>query len=327
MATVLVTGGAGYVGSHACAALARAGHLPVTFDSFVTGWRQAVRFGPSVEGDLLDAAALDRAFAEHRPEAVMHFAALSNVGESVAEPERYWRNNVCGSLSLLSAMGRAGVGAIVFSSTCATYGEARGDALTETDAQAPINPDGRTKLAVERMLCDIGAATGLRSVIFRYFNAAGAEPGSGIGEHHVPETHLIPLVLDAVSGRRETITVFGTDYPTPDGTCIRDYIHVSDLADAHVRGLEHLLAGGESLSLNLGSGSGHSVRAVIEAAGRVTGLPVPVVEGARRPGDPPRLVSGSALAADRLGWQVRRSDLETMIADAWAWHQTGGFRA
>ncbi len=327
MATVLVTGGAGYVGAHACKALAAAGHTPVTFDNFETGWRAAVRYGPLVEGDIRDAAGLDRAFAEHRPAAVMHFAALSTVGESVRDPARYWRTNLCGSLTLFEAMARHGVGALVFSSTCATYGEPSGEVLAETDRQAPINPYGRSKLAVERLIGDMGAAHGLRAVLFRYFNAAGADPECEIGEHHLPETHLIPLVLDAVAGRRGAITVFGTDYPTPDGTCIRDYIHVTDLAEAHVAGLAHLLGGGESLALNLGSGSGHSVRAVIETAARVTGLPVPAEDGPRRPGDPPRLVSGSALARERLGWQPRRSDLATMIADAWAWHRTGGYPA
>ena len=325
MARVLVTGGAGYVGAHACKALAEAGHLPVTFDNLATGWRAAVRWGPLIEGDLLDPEALEAAFAAHAPEAVMHFAALSDVGQSVAEPLRYWRNNAVGSLALIEGALRHGVRAVVFSSTCATYGAARGAALTEDDAQAPVNPYGRTKLAVEHMLRDADAAQGLRSVVFRYFNAAGADPAREIGEDHRPETHLVPLTLQAIAGQRESIAIFGTDYDTPDGTCIRDYIHVSDLAEAHVLGLEHLLAGGGSLALNLGSGSGHSVRAVIAAAEHVTGLAAPAVEAPRRPGDPPRLVSGSARARERLGWHPRRSDLETMIADAWAWHQTGGY--
>jgi len=325
MACVLVTGGAGYVGSHACKALAEAGHRPVVFDSLVTGWRDAVQWGPLAEGDLLDPEALDRAFEAHAPDAVMHFAALSNVGESVAKPALYWRNNLAGSLALLEAMARHGVGRLVFSSTCATYGPARGEALVEDDSQAPINAYGRSKLAVEHLIQDMAAAEGLRFVLFRYFNAAGADPGRAIGEHHVPETHLIPLALDAISGRREQLTIFGTDYETPDGTCIRDFIHVDDLASAHVLGLEHLLSGGPSAALNLGSGTGHSVRAVIETAAEVTGQTVPVVEGPRRPGDPPRLVSGSGAAGALLGWQPARSDLATMIADAWAWHQSGGF--
>ncbi len=319
-----MTGGAGYVGSHACKALAAAGHAPVVFDNLSTGWRAAVRWGPLVEGDLADRAALDAAFAAHAPEAVMHFAALSNVGESVARPDLYWRNNVSGSINLADAARAHGVGALVFSSTCATYGEA-GETLSESDPQAPVNPYGASKLAVERMLGDFHAAFGLRSVIFRYFNAAGADPDHEIGEDHRPETHLVPLVLDAASGRRDAITVFGSDYPTPDGTCIRDYVHVADLAAAHVLGLDWLLGGGEPLALNLGSGTGHSVRAVIETARRVTGSAVPVVDGARRPGDPARLVSGSALAERVLGWRPARSDLATIVADAWAWHQTGGY--
>jgi UDP-glucose 4-epimerase len=339
MAVVLVTGGAGYVGSHACKALAAAGHAPVVFDNLSTGWRQAVRYGPLVEGDLLDADALDRAFAAHRPQAVMHFAALSEVGQSARQPDLYWRNNLGGSLNLAMAARAHGVRAFVFSSTCATYGEPQGACLTEDDAQAPISPYGRTKLAVEHMLGDFQAAFGLRSVIFRYFNAAGADPGREIGEDHRPETHLIPLVLDAASGRREAITVFGTDWPTPDGTCIRDFVHVADLAEAHVLGLGWLLArggdeggdggdgdgGGGPLALNLGSGTGHSVRAVIAAARAVTGADIPVIEGPRRPGDPARLVSGSGLARQVLGWRPRRSGLDSMVADAWAWHQTGGY--
>ena len=325
MATVLVTGGAGYVGSHACKALADAGHAPVTYDNFRTGWRAAVQFGPLAEGDLLDAQALDRVFEAYRPDAILHFAALSNVGESVQKPDQYWRNNVVGSLNLLEAASRHDAAQIVFSSTCSTYGTTAGTALTEDNAQDPINCYGRTKLAVEHMLADYGAAFGTRSVVFRYFNAAGADPDRRIGEDHRPETHLIPLVLDAASGRRDAITIYGTDYPTPDGTCIRDYIHVTDLAEAHVRGLEWLLEGGESLALNLGSGNGYSVRQVIEMAGHVTGLTIPAIEGDRRPGDPPRLVSGSARATELLGWCPQHSALDTMIADAWAWHQTGKY--
>ncbi|MEM8699636.1 MAG: UDP-glucose 4-epimerase GalE [Pseudomonadota bacterium] len=325
MARILVTGGAGYVGAHASKALAAAGHSPIVFDNLGTGWRDAVRFGPLIEGDLLDPEALDKAFIEARPEAVMHFAALSNVGESAGEPNLYWRNNVSGTLNLLGAMRTHGVGRIVFSSTCATYGEASGAVLMENDPQAPINCYGRTKLAVERMLGDFEAAFGIRHVIFRYFNAAGASPDREIGEHHAPETHLIPLALDAVSGRRGALTIFGTDYPTPDGTCIRDYIHVMDLAEAHLLGVDWLLGGGASLALNLGSGAGFSVREVIDTAASVTGAPCPHVEGARRQGDPPRLVSGSDRAAEVLGWRPRRSDLAEIIADAWAWHQTGKY--
>lgn len=327
MVRVLVTGGAGYVGSHACKALAAAGHEPVVFDNLSTGWRGAVRWGELVKGDLLDRDALQAAFRTHQPDAVMHFAALSTVGESVTRPDLYWRNNVTGSINLATAACDNGVRAIVFSSTCAIYGEAGGHTLSEGDPQAPVSPYGATKLAIERMLADFHSAFGLRSVIFRYFNAAGADPDCEIGEDHRPETHLVPLVLDAASGRREAITIFGSDYPTPDGTCIRDYVHVSDLAQAHVLGLEWLLGGGEPLALNLGSGNGHSVRAVIEAARLVTGSRIPVIEGNRRPGDPPRLVSGSALAESVLGWRPERSALEVIVADAWAWHQKGGYPA
>jgi UDP-glucose 4-epimerase len=321
MATVLVTGGAGYVGSHACKALAAAGHTPVVFDNFSTGWRDAVKFGPVFEGDLLEPDDLTRAFQQHAPEAVMHFAAFSNVGESVQKPDLYWRNNVTGSLNLFTAAHQAGVKAIVFSSTCATYGEARGDTLTEHDPQVPVNPYGRTKLAVEMLLRDFHEAFAMRSVIFRYFNAAGADPDRRIGEDHRPETHLIPLVLDAASGMRDNIAIFGTDYPTPDGSCIRDYIHVDDLASAHVLGLDWLLKGGQPLQLNLGTGRGFSVRQVIDTARQVTGTDIPVVETVRRAGDPPQLISGSGKAGQILGWKPERSDLASMIGDAWGWHQ------
>lgn len=325
MAVVLVTGGAGYVGSHACKALAEAGHTPVTFDNLSSGWRAAVQFGPLVEGDILDPEALAQAFVSFRPEAVLHFAALSDVGESSRDPERYWKNNVTGSLNLIEAALSNDVRSFVFSSTCATYGNLIGDGFEEDHPQSPVNVYGQTKLAVEHMLKSMDAAHGLRSVVLRYFNAAGADPSRQIGEDHRPETHLIPLVLDAASGRRDAITVFGHDYPTPDGTCIRDYIHVSDLASAHVLGLDWLIDGGESLQLNLGSRTGHSVRDVIDTARRVTGLDVPVIEGERRPGDPPRLVSGSNKASEILRWSPARSSLDEMISDAWGWHQTGKY--
>jgi UDP-glucose-4-epimerase GalE len=326
MARVLVTGGAGYIGSHACRRLAEAGHEPWCFDAFLTGWREAVQFGPLVEGNLLEPADLDRAFAAAQPEAVLHFAALSLVGESVAEPARYWRNNVAGSLNLLEAMRRAGVGSLVFSSTAATYGESDAALIPETAPQSPTNPYGATKLTVERMIADFGIAHGLRAMVFRYFNVAGAASGARIGECHRPETHLVPLVLDAVSGRRSAITVFGDDYPTPDGTCIRDYLHVEDLVDAHLLGLTRLLEGGSGLTANLGTGRGFSVREVIESARRVTGLAIPERRGERRPGDPARLVCDGRLAMAELGWTPRRSSMSDMIADAWAWHQRGGYR-
>lgn len=239
--------------------LAEAGYTPVTFDSFVTGWRDAALFGPVIEGDLLVPGDLARAFEACRPATVMHFAALSLAAESVADPGKYWRNNVCGTLNLLEAMGIAGVDNLVFSSTAATYGKPDVALIAESAPQSPTNPYGQTRLAVERMIGDFGRAHGLRAMIFRYFNVAGAAEGGRIGEFHRPETHLVPLILDAASGRREAITVYGADYPTPDGTCIRDHLHVEDLADAHVLGLSHLLDGGGSDTMNLGVGRGYSV--------------------------------------------------------------------
>ncbi|WP_207101517.1 UDP-glucose 4-epimerase GalE [Paracoccus shandongensis] len=325
--TVLVTGGAGYIGSHACKALAAAGYVPVTLDNLSTGWRDAVKFGPLVQADLLDRAALDAAFAEHRPLAVLHFAALSQVGEAMAEPGKYWRNNVTGSLNLIEAAIHAGCLDFVFSSTCATYGDRDGEVLDEDTPQAPLNAYGASKRAIEDMLVDFGASHGLRSVIFRYFNVAGADPDGEVGEHHRPETHLIPLILDAVDGKRAALTVHGTDYPTPDGTCIRDYVHVMDLVDAHVKGLEWLRAGQGSRVFCLGTGSGFSVREVVDATRHVTNRPVPMVDGPRRGGDAVKLVCGSTRAKAELGWQPQRSTMPQMIADAWRWHQNGVYQA
>jgi UDP-glucose-4-epimerase GalE len=321
---VLVTGGAGYIGSHAAKALSRAGYLPVTLDNLSRGHATAVRWGPFVQAGLLDAAALDAVFAEHRPVAVMHFAALSTVGESVADPGLYYSNNVAGTLGLLEAMRRAGCGRIVFSSTCATYGLPETLPITEATPQAPVNPYGASKLMVERILADAGAAYGLEHVALRYFNAAGADPEGEAGEAHDPETHLIPLALAAAAGQGAELAVFGDDYPTPDGTCIRDYIHVTDLARAHLLALERLRAGAPSRAYNLGNGRGFSVRAVIAAAAAVTGRPVPHRFAPRRPGDPPVLVADAALAAAELGWTPERAALETQIADAWAWMRAQG---
>jgi UDP-glucose 4-epimerase len=321
---VLVTGGAGYVGSHACKALARRGFVPVTLDSLVTGWAQAVRFGPFVQADLLDRAALDAALAEHAPIAVLHFAALSQVGESMADPGRYWRNNVLGSLNLIEAMAAAGVRDIVFSSTCATYAASEG-LLTEDSPQQPINAYGSSKRAVEEMLRDFGAAQGLRHVIFRYFNVAGADPEGEIGECHRPETHLIPVLLEAVDGHRPELVIHGDDWPTYDGTCVRDYVHVADLAEAHVLGLEWLLDGRGSRVFNLGTGLGFSVREVLSHARAVTGHRVPHVFGPRRAGDAPSLVASNLRAVTELGWRPERSSLKLMIEDAWAWHRKGGW--
>ena len=325
--TVLVTGGAGYIGSHACKALAAAGYVPVTLDNLSTGWRDAVKFGPFVQADLLDRTALDAAFAQHRPAAVLHFAALSQVGEAMAEPGKYWRNNVSGSLNLIEAAIDAGCLDFVFSSTCATYGDRDGEVLDEDTPQAPLNAYGASKRAIEDMLADFGASHGLRSVIFRYFNVAGADPDGEVGEHHRPETHLIPLILDAVDGKRDALTVHGTDYPTPDGTCIRDYVHVMDLVDAHVKGLEWLRAGRGSRVFCLGTGSGFSVREVVDATRHVTNRPVPMVDGPRRGGDAVKLVCGSTRAKAELGWESGRSTMKQMIGDAWRWHQNGTYQA
>ncbi|OLS53361.1 UDP-glucose 4-epimerase GalE [Rhodovulum sulfidophilum] len=325
MAHVLVTGGAGYIGAHACKALARAGHVPVCYDNLSTGWAEAVKFGPFERGDLADRARLDAVFAAYRPVGVMHFAAFSQVGEAMRDPGKYWRNNVGGSLALIEAAVAAGCLNMVFSSTCAVYGDQDGVKLDEDSAQAPLNAYGASKRAIEDMLRDFEASHGLKSVIFRYFNVAGADPEAEIGEAHDPETHLIPVMLEAIEGRRPALTIHGTDYPTPDGTCIRDYIHVSDLVAAHVLGLDRLLAGKGSRVFNLGSGTGYSVREVIEAAQAVTGRAVPHSEGPRRGGDAVRLVSGSARAETELGWVPTRSDLPTMIEDAWKWFRSGGY--
>jgi UDP-glucose-4-epimerase GalE len=320
--SVLVTGGAGYIGSHACKILARAGYRPVVFDNMSRGHREAVRWGPLVEGDLADRGRLTAALVEHRASAVMHFAAYAYVGESVADPAMYYRNNLGGTLSLLDAMREAGVDKIVFSSTCATYGTPDSVPIRETAPQLPVNPYGETKLAIERVLRWYGEAYGLRSVSLRYFNAAGADPDGEIGELHEPETHLVPLVLQAALGQRAQIDIYGTDYPTPDGTAVRDYIHVQDLAEAHLCAIEHLADGGESAALNLGTGRGHSVREVVRGAESVSGRPIACRDTARRLGDPPALVADPSLAAELLGWRARLSDLETILRTALAWHMS-----
>lgn len=317
--SVLVTGGAGYIGSHACKTLARAGYLPVVFDDISRGHREAVRWGPLVEGDLADRARLAATLEAHRVSAVMHFAAYAYVGESVTDPSMYYRNNLVGTLSLLEAMRETGVGKIVFSSTCATYGTPASVPISETAPQLPINPYGETKLAIERALHWYGQAYGLRWTSLRYFNAAGADPDGEIGECHDPETHLVPLVLQTALGERAQIDIYGTDYPTPDGTAIRDYIHVQDLAEAHLRALEHLAAGRQSTALNLGTGRGHSVREVIRAAEAVSGRRIKCRETARRLGDPPALVADPDQAAKLLGWYARLSDLDTIIRTAFTW--------
>ena len=318
---VLVTGGAGYIGSHACKALARAGYTPVCYDDLTAGHRWAVRWGPLETGALEDGERLREVIRRYRPEAVMHFAALAEVAVAVADPARAYRTNVAGTLNLLEVMREAGVDQLVLSSTCAVYGVPGTVPIPETHPQRPINPYGASKATIERMLADFDGAYGLRSIALRYFNAAGADPDAEIGEAHEPETHLIPLVLEAAAGEGGAITVHGQDYDTPDGTCIRDYIHVSDLAEAHVAALQALEHGASSAAYNLGNGRGFSVREVIAAAEAVTGCAVAVEHGPRRPGDPPRLVGDATAAVRDLGWQSAWTDLEAIIATAWQWMQ------
>src|ERR1700691_2235083 len=319
--TILVTGGAGYIGSHACKALAKAGYEPVSYDNLVRGHREAVRWGPLVEGDLADRELLAATMKRHAVAAVMHFAAFAYVEESVKRPELYFRNTVINSLGLFEAMLAAKVKRIVFSSTCATYGVPTEMPIRETTPQRPVNPYGEGKLMVERALSWLGPAHGLTHTCLRYFNAAGADPDGETGEDHDPETHLIPLILDAALKRRSRIEIYGTDYPTPDGTAVRDYIHVQDLADAHVRALGYLLDGGASVAVNLGTGKGYSVREVLATAERVTGRDIPRREVARRPGDSPILVADSGRAMKLLDWRPSMSHLETIIGTAWGWHQ------
>ena len=321
--TILVTGGAGYVGSHACKALAGAGYRPITYDSLIHGDREAVRWGPLVEADLADAERLTDTLKRFDIAAVLHFAAFAYVGESVEQPGLYFRNNVANTLTLLEAMRTSAVRHIVFSSSCATYGVPDRVPIPESAPQRPVNPYGESKLMAERMLHWYGGAHGFTHAVLRYFNAAGADPDGEVGEDHDPETHLIPLVLQAALGERAQIDVLGTDYPTPDGTAVRDYIHVRDLAEAHVKALDLLLKGGLSITVNLGTGVGHSVREVIEAAERLTGRRVPRREAPRRFGDPPVLVADPARARELLGWTPKLSDLDTILKTAWAWHSRG----
>jgi UDP-glucose-4-epimerase GalE len=320
MARILITGGAGYVGSHCAKALTAAGHEGIVFDNLLFGHRDFVRWGPLIEGDVRDAAALDTVFSAYRFDAVMHFAALAYVGESVTAPGRYYDVNVNGTRTLLDTMVRAGVRSIVFSSSCAIYGEPVTMPISEHTLFNPVNPYGFTKLVCEQMMDDFGRAHGLKSARLRYFNAAGADPVAEIGEDRDPETHLIPLVLDAASGKRPDVTVFGTDYPTPDGTAVRDYIHVCDLADAHVLALKYLLDNGNTIAVNLGTGHDASVRQVIDTARRITGREIIARDASRRAGDPPVLVADPKKANEVLGWAPHHSELATMISDAWRWH-------
>jgi UDP-glucose 4-epimerase len=315
-------GGAGYIGSHMVLDLLQAGHEVVVLDNLSRGHRDQLAGGTFVEGDLGDAVLLDGIFSQHRIAAVMHFAAYSLVGESVSKPLDYYRNNVAKTVELLAAMGRHRVQNFIFSSTAAIYGEPRAmDLLREDSPCLPTNPYGATKLAVERMLADNATAGDFRYVSLRYFNAAGADPTGRLGERHEPETHLIPLVLKVATGERQAIQIYGTDYPTEDGTCVRDYVHVHDLTQAHLLALAHLLKGGDSAVYNLGNNKGYSVLEVVEMARRITMHPIPAVEAGRRAGDPAFLVADSSKIRNELGWQPRHEKLETIIETAWAWHQ------
>ncbi len=319
MQTVLVTGGAGYVGSHTCLALARTGFRPVVFDDLSNGHREHVQWGPLEVGDIRDAARLDAVLAAHRPVAVLHFAARIEVGESVKNPGAFFDVNVGGTITLIEAARRAGVNALVFSSTCATFGEPVQLPMAETHPQAPLNPYGRSKLMVEQALADYDRHAGFRSTVMRYFNAAGADPEGRIGEWHEPETHAIPLAIQVALGQRSHFTIFGEDYGTRDGTAERDYVHVLDLADAHVLAVRRLLAGGASDSYNLGAGAGTTVRELVDGVGRVAGAPLAVQVAPRRQGDAPALVADNAKAREQLGWRPSR-DLDAILSSAWRWH-------
>jgi UDP-arabinose 4-epimerase len=317
MSNILVTGGAGYIGSHTCKALATAGLTPVTFDNLSRGHADFVRWGPLVIGDVLDLAALDEAIKQYRPTAVIHFAAFAYVGESVADPLSYYKNNSCGIVSVLDAMARNGVERIVFSSSCTTYGLPDTLPILETAPQRPISPYGRSKYFCEQIIKDVAFAHKMRFGIFRYFNAAGADSSGDLPERHNPETHLIPLAIDAVLGSAPPLQILGSDYPTTDGTCERDYIHVSDLAAAHVKAVQHLERTETSFEMNLGTGRAYSVLEVVSAIERVAGKKVPAVLAARRPGDPPALVSDPSLAQRQLGFTPQYSDLDTIIETTW----------
>ncbi len=317
---ILVTGGAGYIGSHACKALAQAGYTPIAYDNLIYGHPSAVRWGPLEPGDIADRERLDHVIDQYRPEALMHFAAYTYVGESVQNPGKYYRNDVAGTLNLLEAARDHGIQRFIFSSTCATYGVPQIVPIDENHPQSPINPYGASKLMIETMLRDFKIAHGLNYVALRYFNAAGANPDAEIGEDHDPETHLIPLVIQAALGQRSHVDIYGTDYPTPDGTAIRDYIHVTDLAEAHRLALEYLESGGASTALNLGTGRGYSVREVINSVESVGAKPVPIRETPRRTGDPPMLVADAQQAMQTLQWRPRHSELNDIITSAWRWH-------
>ena len=317
---ILVTGGAGYVGSHTCKALADSGYNPIAYDSLERGRHEAVRWGPLEKGDILDRRRLKEVFERYRPSAVMHFAAYAYVGESVLDPGKYYRNNVAGGLTLLEAMRDSGLDLMIFSSSCSIYGHPEKLPISEDHPRKPISPYGATKLMFESILSDFEAAHGIRAISLRYFNAAGADPGIGLGEDHDPETHLIPLAVDAAMGRRPCLEIYGTDYPTPDGTAVRDYLHVTDIAQAHLLALDYLREGGSKRAFNLGTGRGHSVLEVIRSLERITGKKVPTMDRPRRPGDPAVLVADAGRAVNDLNWRPEYSELETILETAWRWH-------
>lgn len=321
MKTVLVTGGAGYIGSHCCKYLSEKGYIPIVYDNFVSGHREFVQWGPLEEGSIGDKDKLVSVLEKYQPVAVMHFAAYASVGESVTQPSKYYSNNVADTITLLNTMVECEVRNFIFSSSCAIYGYPENVPMDETELKKPINPYGKTKLMVEQILKDYDKAYNLKSVCLRYFNAAGADPDDNIGEDHDPETHLIPLVLDVALGRKEYITINGDDYNTPDGTCIRDYIHVNDLANAHEKALQHLLVHKYPLWLNLGNGQGYSVKEVIETVKKVTGKEITVKIGPRRKGDPHKLVASSAKASKLIDWKPNYTSLEDIVSSAWEWHQ------
>ncbi len=324
MATILITGGAGYIGSHTCKLLASAGHLPVAFDNLSNGHADAVRWGPLQTGDICDRRQLRAAFEAWRPESVIHFAGLIEVGRSTADPATFYRVNVAGSLALLEEMAAVGLRRIVFSSSAAVYGIPVSSPIPEEALPAPVSPYGETKRAVEAMLDAFARACGINYAVLRYFNAAGADPEGELGERHDPETHLIPRALRTALGLEPELVIFGTDYPTPDATAVRDYVHVSDLAAAHVAALDRLANGGGPLTTNIGTGSGRSVQQVLESCRRISGCRIPARTAPRRAGDPPELVAATGRAARDLGWRPHLSDLDSIIATAWAWHSARG---
>ena len=319
--SILISGGAGYIGSHTAKSLSRAGFEPVVYDNLSTGHRWAVQWGPLVEADLSDQASLRRALREYKVTAAIHFAAHAYVGESVREPRRYFENNVTNTLNLVHALLDESVNHIVFSSSCAVYGEPQGFPISESHSKLPVNPYGDSKLFIERVLDWYGRAYDLRWAALRYFNAAGADPEGKLGEAHNPETHLVPRLIEAALGRLESVEIFGADYPTDDGTAVRDYVHVSDLAEAHVATLRHLLSGGESFSANLGTGRGASVREVITSMERVSGTRINTKLASRRPGDPAVLIADATRAGRLLGWRPRLSSLDSIVSSAWGWHR------